>query len=68
MSDEHPALSIPQAAVERLRATRSVFALTGAGVSAESGVQTFRAPGTGLWSQYKIQDFATPDAWRRNPP
>lgn len=68
MSDEHPALSIPQAVVERLRAARSVFALTGAGVSAESGIPTFRAPGTGLWSQYKIQDFATPDAWRRNPP
>lgn len=63
-----PAFDIPQEAVERLRVAQSVFALTGAGVSAESGVPTFRAPGTGLWSQYKIQDFATPSAWRRNPP
>lgn len=68
MSDEQSALPIPQEAVERLRAAQSVFALTGAGVSAESGIPTFRAPGTGLWSQYKIQDFATPTAWRRNPP
>ena len=67
MSGTAADLDIPQEAVERLRAARRVFALTGAGVSAESGITTFRAPGTGLWSQYRIEDFATPDAWRRNP-
>src|SRR5262249_50378653 len=41
--------------------------LTGAGISAESGIPTFRAPGTGLWSQYPVEDFATPRGWRRNP-
>lgn len=68
MSDTTSELAIPQEAIERLRAARSVFALTGAGVSAESGIPTFRAPGTGLWSQYKVEDFATPRGWRRNPP
>jgi len=67
MSDAGAELDIPQEAVERLRAARRVFALTGAGVSAESGIPTFRAPGSGLWSQYRVGDFATPDAWRRNP-
>jgi NAD-dependent deacetylase len=67
MSDGVADLSIPQEAVDRLRAAQRVFALTGAGVSAESGIPTFRAPGTGLWSQYHVEDFATPDAWKRNP-
>ncbi len=66
MSDEATDFAIPLEALERLCAARSVFALTGAGVSAESGIPTFRAPGTGLWSQYRLEDFATPDAWRRN--
>ncbi len=60
-------IAIPAEALTRLRLARGVFVLTGAGVSAESGVPTFRAPGTGLWSQYRIEDFATPDAWRRDP-
>ena len=60
-------IQIPAEAVTHLRQARSVLVLTGAGVSAESGIPTFRAPGTGLWSQYRIEDFATPDGWRRNP-
>lgn len=60
-----PAISAPILA--RLRSAASALALTGAGISAESGIPTFRAPGTGLWSQYRIEDFATPGAWRRNP-
>ncbi|MFP5276246.1 MAG: SIR2 family NAD-dependent protein deacylase [Acidobacteriota bacterium] len=43
-----------------------VFVLTGAGVSAESGLPTFRAE-DGLWAGYRIEDVCTPDAWRRNP-
>lgn len=39
--------------------------LTGAGVSAESGLSTFRDQ-NGLWEQYKISDVATPEAWERN--
>jgi NAD-dependent deacetylase len=40
--------------------------LTGAGVSAESGLKTFR-DSDGLWEGYNIEDVATPRAWRRNP-
>ncbi|MGB9605109.1 MAG: SIR2 family NAD-dependent protein deacylase [Bryobacteraceae bacterium] len=49
-----------------LRAARSMAVLTGAGISAESGVPTFRGPG-GLWRQYRPEDLATPEAFRRNP-
>ncbi|PWS29034.1 NAD-dependent protein deacylase [Pedobacter yonginense] len=40
--------------------------LTGAGISAESGLKTFR-DSDGLWEGYNIHDVATPEAWRRNP-
>src|SRR6187401_610190 len=40
--------------------------LTGAGVSAASGIPTFRGVG-GLWRQYRAEDLATPDAFRRDP-
>jgi NAD-dependent deacetylase len=43
-----------------------VFALTGAGISAESGLPTFRAS-DGLWAGHRIEDVCTPDAWQRNP-
>jgi len=43
-----------------------VFVLTGAGISAESGLPTFRAE-DGLWAGYRVEDVCTPDAWRRDP-
>jgi NAD-dependent deacetylase len=43
-----------------------VFVLTGAGISAESGLATFRAS-DGLWAGHRIEDVCTPDAWHRNP-
>lgn len=43
-----------------------VFVLTGAGISAESGLPTFR-DSDGLWAGYRIEDVCTPDAWRCNP-
>lgn len=45
---------------------RKIVVLSGAGVSAESGVPTFRGD-SGLWENHKIEDVATPDGWRRNP-
>ena len=45
---------------------KKLVVLSGAGMSAESGISTFRDSG-GLWEKYKIDDVATPDAWRRNP-
>lgn len=50
----------------RLRHARRVTVLTGAGVSAASGVPTFRGPG-GLWRRYRPEDLATPDAFARDP-
>jgi NAD-dependent deacetylase len=44
-----------------------MVALTGAGVSQESGLRTFRDAQTGLWSQYKPEDLASPEAFQRNP-
>lgn len=44
-----------------------VCVLTGAGISAESGIPTFRDAQTGLWAQYRPEDLATPQAFERNP-
>ena len=54
------------AARHRLRSARAIVALTGAGISAESGVPTFRGAG-GLWNNYRAEDLATPEAFHRNP-
>jgi len=48
-----------------VRGARRIVALTGAGVSAESGVPTFRGAG-GLWKQFRAEDLATPDAFARD--
>jgi NAD-dependent deacetylase len=45
---------------------KKIVVLTGAGISAESGLKTFR-DSDGLWEGYDIQEVATPQAWRRNP-
>ena len=46
--------------------TGPIVILTGAGISAESGVQTFRGDG-GLWEGHRVEDVATPEAFARNP-
>lgn len=51
---------------ERLSAAQSVAVLTGAGISAESGIPTFRGAG-GLWNNYRAEDLATPEAFARDP-
>ena len=43
-----------------------IVIFSGAGMSAESGISTFRDSG-GLWEKYKIEDVATPEAWKKNP-
>ena len=43
-----------------------VFVLTGAGISAESGLPTFRAS-DGLWAGHSVEEVCTPEAWQRNP-
>lgn len=59
--------SIPPALVTAIRDARHVAVLTGAGVSAESGVPTFRDAQTGLWARYSPQELATPEAFQQNP-
>ena len=49
-----------------LRTTERITALTGAGISAESGIPTFRGPG-GLWRNHKPEDLATAEAFERDP-
>ena len=49
-----------------ISAAGRVFVLTGAGISAESGIPTFRDAG-GLWRNYRIEEVASPLAWRRDP-
>ncbi|MCX7893645.1 MAG: NAD-dependent deacylase [Burkholderiales bacterium] len=50
-----------------LRRARSIAVLTGAGVSAESGIPTFRDAQTGLWARFRPEDLATPEAFERDP-
>lgn len=64
----HPDMPIiPGELIAALRSARRVAVLTGAGISAESGIPTFREAQTGLWSRYHPEDLATPEAFQRNP-
>jgi len=46
--------------------TERVFVLTGAGISAESGIKTFRDV-NGLWEEFRVEDVASPEGWRKDP-
>ena len=61
------AITVPDVLVDCLRSARHVAVLTGAGISAESGVPTFRDALSGLWAKYRPEDLATPEAFVRNP-
>src|SRR5579884_2000879 len=52
--------------LEKLRIARSVFALTGAGMSAESGLPTFRGV-DGYWGKHRVEDLASPQGFARDP-
>jgi NAD-dependent deacetylase len=60
-------LDLPIELIRLLRQVNYATALTGAGVSQESGLRTFRDAQTGLWSQYRPEDLATPQAFERDP-
>jgi NAD-dependent deacetylase len=70
---QKPIPKFPSELISAIRHSKNVAAVTGAGVSAESGLQTFREtnpsmdPRKALWSQYRPQDLATPEAFKRNP-
>lgn len=58
----------PKKLITEINNAENVTVLTGAGISAESGVPTFREAQTGLWAKYRPEDLATPQAFMRNPP
>ena len=58
---------IPPSLVMEFKDALSITVLTGAGISAESGIPTFRQAQTGLWSQYNPEELATPGAFQDNP-
>lgn len=66
MSPKSP-ISDFQFLISNLKSARRVVVLTGAGVSAESGIPTFRDAHTGLWAKYDPTQLATPEAFARNP-
>lgn len=54
-------------AAELIRKARRIAVMTGAGISAESGIPTFRDALTGLWARYDPEELATPEAFARHP-
>src|ERR1700684_1395883 len=62
----HYGNSMLEAACQAVRGASRIAVLTGAGVSAESGIPTFRSNG-GFWQTNRFQDLATPEAFARNP-
>lgn len=65
--NQEPVLRLEPALLEQLLRARCVLVLTGSGMSAESGIPTFREAQTGLWSRYRPEELATPEAFRKNP-
>lgn len=59
--------AIDASLIARLRAARHLVVFTGAGVSAESGIATFRDKQTGLWERFDAHELATPEAFSRDP-
>jgi len=60
-------MDFPAEFVRFLKSATRIVVLTGAGVSQESGLRTFRDAQTGLWAQYKPEDLASPEAFTRDP-
>ena len=60
-------MDFPSSLITSLQTSQRIVALTGAGISAESGLATFRDAQTGLWSKFRPEELATAEAFRRNP-
>lgn len=58
---------LPKELITRLHNAKSMTCLTGAGVSAESGIPTFRDAQTGLWAKYNPEELASPQGFLKNP-
>jgi NAD-dependent deacetylase len=62
-----PVPDLPPGLIDALRSAERAAVLTGSGISAESGVPTFREAQTGLWARFDPQELATPEAFERDP-
>jgi NAD-dependent protein deacetylase/lipoamidase len=60
-------MDFPSSLITSIRNSQRIVAFTGAGISAESGLATFRDAQTGLWSKFRPEELATAEAFRRNP-
>lgn len=60
-------MKIPSGLITALQNANKTLVLTGAGMSAESGVPTFRDAQSGLWSKFRPEELATPEAFRKQP-
>jgi NAD-dependent deacetylase len=60
-------MELPSGLITALQNSSNVLVLTGAGMSAESGVPTFRDAQSGMWEKYRPEDLATPEAFRDHP-
>ena len=67
MNEKPSSPAFPITLMTTLRAAKSIVVFTGAGVSAESGIPTFRDALTGLWENFDAEMLATPRAFRRDP-
>ena len=59
-------MEIPKELIEKLKSAKSILFFTGAGISAESGIETFRGKG-GLWNKMSAQELASFDGFMKNP-
>ncbi len=60
-------MEFPAELLQKLRSAMRIAVLTGAGISQESGLRTFRDPQNGLWQQYRPEELASPEGFQRNP-
>jgi len=67
MPSSNPDQQTDAAVIEVLRQARRLAVLTGAGISAESGIPTFRDAQTGMWAKFRPEELASPQAFERDP-
>ncbi|MFE0747596.1 NAD-dependent deacetylase [Gordonia sp. NPDC058843] len=65
--DPDSGIGIPDAVTDLVRGAEWITVFSGAGMSAESGIATFRDAQSGLWEQFDPAELATPEAWARDP-
>src|ERR1700719_3568230 len=67
MNKREQITDFPESLIDSLNDAQKIVVVTGAGISAESGLPTFRDAQTGLWSKFKPEELATVQAFKLNP-